>query len=448
MQFPESWLRHFIDPDLGTDELAHVLTMAGLEVEETYPAAPMFSDVVVARIATIEPHPDADRLRVCHVDDGSGESLQVVCGAPNVAAGMLVPLARVGAQLPGGIVIGRAKMRGVVSSEMLCSGQELGISQDHDGLLVLDPSLQPGQNLRTALQLDDMCFELKLTPNRADCLSIYGVAREVAALTGAPLASPCFDPVPVSINDTLKVDVRAPDLCGRFAGRVIRGVNSRAATPGWMAERLVRSGQRPVSALVDISNYVMLELGRPTHVFDFDQIDGPLHVRWAEKGEALELLNGQLIELNENMGVIATEHGPESLAGIMGGAATAVSLDTTNIYLEGAFWWPQAVMGQARQLKIPSEASHRFERGVDAESVIEHLELTSRLILDICGGQAGPLEDECLVLPKREPVQLRLARCNKVLGVPLGTSEIKQIFDRLGFKFDEQNDVFTVMPPS
>lgn len=448
MQFPESWLRCFIDPDLDTEELAHALTMAGLEVEETTPVAPPFSDVVVARITDIQAHPDADRLRVCQVDDGTGASLQIVCGAPNAEAGLTVALARVGASLPGDLVISRARMRGMESFGMLCSARELGLAQDHDGLLVLDPALQPGQSLRDALGLDEACFTLKLTPNRADCLSIYGVAREVAALTGAPLSSPSFEPVNASIDDTLGVDIQATDLCGRFAGRVIRGVNARAATPFWMVQRLLRSGQRPVSALVDISNYVMLELGRPTHVFDLDKIGGPLEVRWGRPGEVIELLNGQTVALDSTMGVIASQGRPESLAGIMGGEATAVSLDTTNIYLEGAFWWPEAIMGRARQHKINSEASYRFERGVDAESVVRHLELTTRLILDICGGQAGPLSDQCLQLPERAPVQMRLARCRKVLGIPVSSADVTSIFSRLDFEFSAHDDIFTVTPPA
>src|SRR5690606_263959 len=318
MQFPESWLRALVNPDIATDELAHRLTMAGLEVEETAPVAPPFAGVVVARIVSIAPHPDADKLRVCQVDDGSGEPLQIVCGAPNAAQGLTVPLARVGAELPGGIKIGVAKMRGVPSSGMLCSARELGLSQDHGGLLELPDAFNPGQPLREALDLDDTLFTLKLTPNRADCLSILGVAREVSALTGAPLSVPAAQPVPVSLPDRVPVTIQAPDLCGRFAGRVIRGVNARAQTPAWMKSRLERAGQRSVSALVDISNYVMLELGRPSHVFDLDKIQGDIQVRWARDGETLELLNGQTVELNSKVGVVAAGEQVESLAGIMG----------------------------------------------------------------------------------------------------------------------------------
>lgn len=393
MLFPESWLRTYVNPDLDTEELAHSLTMAGLEVEETETVAPPFSGVVVARIAQVQSHPNADRLRVCSVDDGSGTPLQIVCGAPNAAEGLVVPLARVGAQLPGGMKIGPVKMRGVESAGMLCSARELGLSQDHAGLLELDADAPVGEDLRAYLDLDDTVFTLKLTPNRADCLSIRGVAREVAALTGAPMKTLAFEPVAPTIEDRLAVKVEAPDLCGRFAGRVIRGVNARAETPAWMKRQLERAGQRSISALVDISNYVMLELGRPTHVFDIRRIQGGLTVRWAREGERLELLSGQVVDLQPDVGVIAAGDVVESMAGIMGGEATAVTLDTTDIYLEGAFWWPEAIMGRARRYKFSSEASHRFERGVDFANVPEDLEYMTRLIVDICGGEVGPLDD-------------------------------------------------------
>ena len=449
MQFPESWLRAFANPDLDTDALSHRLTMAGLEVEETTTVAPPFSGVVVAHIKEIAAHPNADKLRICQVDDGSGELLQIVCGAPNAAAGLKVPLARVGAELPGGMKIGVAKMRGVASAGMLCSARELGLSQDHAGLLELDPEAPVGVSIRTALDLDDTLFTLKMTPNRADCLSILGVAREVSALTGVPLTRPAFEPVPVTLDDRLSVSVQAPDLCGRFAGRVIRGVNARVATPDWMKTRLERAGQRSISALVDISNYVMLELGRPTHVFDLKRIQGGLTVRWAQQGEQLELLNGQTVTLEPDVGVIAAGDAVESLAGIMGGEATAVTLDTTDIYLEGAFWWPEAIMGRPRRYKFSSEASHRFERGVDFASITDDLEFMTRLLVDICGGQVGPLDDQVINLPAREPVSMRLSRCHKVLGVQVSSAEIATIFTNLGLPFEvQEGDVFVVSPPS
>ncbi|MFG0232977.1 phenylalanine--tRNA ligase subunit beta [Achromobacter sp. 413638] len=448
MQFPESWLRSLVNPEIATDELAHRLTMAGLEVEDAVPAAPAFSGVVVARIVEIAPHPDADKLRVCQVDDGSGALLQIVCGAPNAAAGLTVPLARVGAELPGGMKIGVAKMRGVQSSGMLCSARELGLSQDHAGLMELSGDLAPGLSIRDALDLDDTLFTLKLTPNRADCLSILGVAREVAALTGAPLSVPTAKAVPVTLDERLPVKVEAPDLCGRFGGRVIRGVNARAATPEWMKTRLERAGQRSLSALVDISNYVMLELGRPSHVFDLDKIQGDLSVRWAREGETLELLNGQTVTLDSKVGVVVAGDTVESLAGIMGGEATSVTLDTQNIYLEAAFWWPQSLAGRARRYKFSSEASHRGERGVDYATIPEHIEFITRLIVDICGGQAGPLDDQIVNLPKREPVRMRLARCHRVLGVPVTQADVGRIFGSLGLEYTIEGDDFVVTPPS
>lgn len=448
MQFPESWLRAFVNPGLSTDELSHQLTMAGLEVEETEPVAPPFSGIVVAHIVEVDKHPDADKLRVCRVDDGSGELLQIVCGAPNAAAGMKVPLAKVGAVLPDGMKIGKAKMRGVESFGMLCSARELGLSQDHAGLLELDANAQVGQSLRETLDLDDTLFTLKLTPNRADCLSILGVAREVAALSGAPLTLPEMSAAPVEINDRLAVTVAAPDLCGRFAGRIIRGVNARMQTPDWMVSRLERAGQRSVSALVDISNYLMLELGRPTHVFDLKRIHGGLTVRWAKPGEELELLSGQKIALDSDVGVIAAGDVVESMAGIMGGESTAVTLDTTDIYVEAAFWWPEAIMGRARRYKFSSEASHRFERGVDFQNVVRDLDRITNLILMICGGKAGPIDDQIINLPQRKAVQMRLQRCHRVLGVPVEQAEIERIFQSLDFDWQCQDGVFSVVPPS
>ena len=449
MQFPESWLRALVNPEISTEELSHRLTMAGLEVEEINPVAPEFSGVVVAHILSAEQHPNADKLRVCMVDAGGSSPLQIVCGAPNAAAGLKVPLATVGAKLPGGMAIGVAKMRGVESSGMLCSARELGLSQDHAGLMVLPESAVVGASIREALALDDTLFTLKLTPNRADCLSILGVAREVSALTGAELCMPAMTPVNVTLSEVLPVEVLAPDLCGRFGGRVVRGVNARAATPAWMVERLERAGQRSVSALVDISNYVMLEIGRPTHVFDLDKLAEPkMEIRWGRKGESLTLLNEQTIELDESLGVIASGGVPESLAGIMGGLGVAVSLDTTNIFLEAAFWLPEAIAGRARKLKLNSEASHRFERGVDFNNIPEHIDFITNLIIDICGGAAGPIDDQLINVPVRTPVSMRLARCCRVLGIPVSQADAEQTFTRLGFSYSVNDGVFLVDSPS
>ncbi|WP_028358185.1 phenylalanine--tRNA ligase subunit beta [Brackiella oedipodis] len=450
MLIPESWLRSYINPDLSTEDLAHTLTMAGLEVEDVHAVAPAFSGIVVAQIKTISSHPNADKLRICQVDDGSGELLQIVCGAPNAAAGLKVPLAKIGAKLPGDFKIKKAKMRGEESFGMLCSAKELGITQDHAGLMELSQDLEVGMDIRQALNLDEAVFEIKLTPNRGDCLSVLGVAREVQALTAAPLAQPDCTAVPVSIQETLPVQVDAADLCGRFAGRIIKNINAKASTPAYIQERLIRAGQRPVNVLVDLSNYVMLELGRPTHVFDLDKLSPQgLTVRWALAGETLHLLNDSQIELDEKCGVICSHNKPESLAGVMGGNDSAVTLDTQHIFIEAAFWYPEAVAGLTRRFKLSSEAAHRFERGVDFLQVTEHLEYLSRLIIEVCGGQAGPIEDQRIKLPAREPVRMRLARCQKILGIPLDAATVSGIFDRLGFTYQQSaDDVYTITPPS
>jgi len=447
MKFPESWLRSFCDPQLTTEALADRLTMLGLEVEEVGAAAPPFTGVVVARVVSVTRHPAADKLSVCEVDTGHGMQT-IVCGAPNVAAGLRVPCALPGAQLPGGLSIQPVEMRGVRSNGMLCSARELGLSDDHGGLLVLADDTPVGADLRAALTLDDAVLTLKLTPNLGHCFGVLGIAREVAAATGAPLREPAFDPVPVSLADRLPVSLQAPDLCGRFSGRIIRGVNARAVTPDWMKRRLERAGQRPISALVDISNYVMLELGRPSHVFDLHRIHGGLQVRWGRPGETLKLLNGQTIELDGAVGVIADATQVESLAGIMGGDSTAVSLDTTDIYLEAAFWWPQAIAGRARRYNFSTDAAQRFERGVDAATTVAHIEYLSRLILDICGGQAGPVDDQITGLPPRHPVAMRTDRARQVIGVPIADDEMAQCFERLGLHFVREPGRFVVQPPS
>lgn len=331
---------------------------------------------------------------------------------------------------------------------MLCSARELKLSDDHRGLLILPEDTPVGQDIRETLNLDDTIFEIKLTPNKADCLSVFGIARETAAITGAPLTPVDIRPVRVELDDTLPVRIAAPDLCGRFSGRVIRGVNARAKTPQWMVERLERAGQRSVSALVDISNYVMFELGRPSHVFDLDKIHGGIEVRWAKRGESLKLLNGNTVELDETVGVIADDRQVESLAGIMGGDSTAVTLDTTNIYLEAAFWWPDSIRGRARKYNFSTDAAHRFERGVDYATTVEHVERITQLILDICGGKAGPVDDQAVNLPQRAPVKMRVSRANRIIGVKIDADEIASIFTRLGLPFEQDGDVFSVTPPS
>ena len=453
MQFPESWLRAFCNPSLTSQELADTLTMAGLEVEELRPFAPAFTGVVVGQILSAEQHPNADRLRVCLVDVGQGTPLNIVCGAPNARAGIKIPCATVGALLPPGedgkpFAIKLGKLRGVESQGMLCSAKELQISEESNGLLELGDEAVIGRNIREQLGLDDMLFTLKLTPNLAHCLSVYGIAREVSALTDTPLQQPEFPKAAVQVQDRLPVSVQASDLCGRFSGRVVRGVNTKAATPAWMVERLARCGQRSISPLVDISNYVMFELGRPSHIFDLDKIHGGLQVRWGREGEQLKLLNGNTITVDAEVGVIADDQQVESLAGIMGGDATAVSDDTQNIFIEAAFWWPKAIAGRSRRYNFSTDAGHRFERGVDPSTTVEHVERITQLVLDICGGQAGPLDDQTLALPEGKPVTLRVARANKVIGMPVTQEQCAGALRRLGLQVTEGEGTVTVAPPA
>jgi phenylalanyl-tRNA synthetase beta chain len=457
MQFPESWLREFCNPPLSTAELADLLTMSGLEVEEMRAVAPPFSGVVVGEIVEAVQHPNADKLRVCKVDAGArspGGPLQIVCGAPNARVGIRVPLAMVGAALPpaeeGGkpFNINVGKLRGVESFGMLCSARELKLADDHGGLLELPLDTPVGMDIREALKLDDTLFTLKLTPNLAHNLSVLGIAREVSALTGAPLKMPAFTPVEPKHDDNVPVRIEATDLCGRWVGRVVHGVDPKAATPAWIVDRLARCGQRSVSALVDISNYVMFELGRPSHIFDHAKIHDELVIRWARPGETLKLLNGNTVELDEKVGVVADSAGPESLAGIMGGDASAVSDDTTSVYVEAAFWWPAAVAGRSRRFNFSTDAGHRFERGVDAETIPQHVERITQLILQICGGQAGPLNDVVARLPARPPVTLRVARAAKVIGMPVTQDECAGVMKRLGLAYTEGEGTVTVTPPS
>ncbi|MEN3274589.1 MAG: phenylalanyl-tRNA synthetase beta chain [Massilia sp.] len=456
MQFSENWLRSMVDPKMTSDELSHLLTMSGLEVEEVEPVAPPFSNVVVAEVVEVAKHPNADRLNVCRVNVGGESLLNIVCGAPNVRAGMKAICAKAGAVLPPDadgkpFEIKVGKLRGVESQGMMCSAKELKISEESSGLMELPADAPVGTDIRDYLGLDDLKFTIKLTPNKADCLSVLGVAREVSALTGTPLHLPTTVPVPVTTDEILPAKISAPDLCGRFTGRVIRGLNAKAATPDWMKQRLERSGQRSVSALVDISNYVMLEVGRPSHVFDLAKIHGSIDVRWGKKGESLKLLNGNTVEVDEWVGVIADDKEIESLAGIMGGDSTAVTLDTTDIYLEAAFWWPNAIQGRARRYNFSTDAAHRFERGVDYATTVEHIERITALIVQICGTEStkvGPIDDQVANLPERKPVVLRTARAQKVIGVPITDEMVADIFTRLQLPFTHKPGEFAVTAPS
>ena len=449
MQFPESWLRALVNPPLSTDELCHLLTMAGLEVEERRAAAADFSGVVVARVLSTEKHPDADKLKLCKVDTGEHGVLQIVCGAPNVAAGMVAPCALVGAKLPG-IEIKKAKVRGIESFGMMCSARELGMSEDHGGLLALPDDAPIGTDIRRYLNLDDTLITLKLTPNRADCLSLTGIAREVAALTGAPLTLPAIEPVAAVNQDSRGIVLDAPDACPRYCGRIVRGVKASAPSPDWMKQRIERCGIRSISALVDVTNYVMLELGQPLHAFDDAELSGAIHVRYPKPAEQLLLLNEQTVTPSADTALIADEAKPLALAGIMGGEHSGIADTTKDLFLECAFFTPTAIAGKARALGFSSDASHRYERGVDFELQRRAIERATQLIVDICGGQPGPVTESVSAahLPARPPVRLRSARAVKVLGIPLSADQIGKLLAGLGTKVERQGGDFVVTPPS
>jgi phenylalanyl-tRNA synthetase beta chain len=423
--------------------------MAGLEVEECRPASADFSNVVVARVLSVEKHPDADKLKLCSVDTGEHGVLQIVCGAPNAAVGLVVPCALVGAKLPG-IEIKKAKVRGIESFGMLCSARELGLSEDHGGLLTLPENAPIGQNVRSYLNLDDNLITLKLTPNRADCLSLTGIAREVAALTGAPLTLPKVAPVVPVIDDTRAVVLDAPAACPRYCGRVVRGVNAQAATPDWMKQRIERCGVRAITILVDVTNYVMLELGQPLHAFDDAQLQGAVHVRYPHAGEQLLLLNEQTVTLAGDTALIADEAKALAMAGIMGGEHSGIANSTTDLFLESAFFTPAAIAGKARALGFSSDASYRYERGVDFELQRTAIERATQLIVDICGGSPGPVVETVVAaqLPQRPPVRLRMARATKVLGIDLGFAQIEKLIAGLGFLYLREGDDLIVTPPS
>ncbi len=448
MKFSELWLRSHVNPQLDSDALGDLLTMAGLEVEASEPVAGAFSGVVVARVREVAAHPDADRLRVCQVDSGSGDVLQIVCGAPNVHEGALVPCALVGAVLPGGMEIRAARLRGVSSAGMLCSGRELGLENSPEGLLLLPDDAPPGMDIREYLRLDDRLFTLKLTPNRADCLGMRGLAREVAALTGSPLHWPAPDAVAAVGQPTMAIRVEAAQACPLYCIQELTGIDPTAPTPVWMRERLERSGLRSLGAVVDVTNYVLLEYGQPLHAFDADRLRGPIAVRLARPGEQLVLLNGQNVELQPDMLVIADAQGPQALAGIMGGAASAVSDTTTRVVLEAAFFDPDAIAGRARSLGFSTDASHRFERGVDFAAVREALQRATGLLLSICGGQAAPVAEVSHALPERKPIRLRSARVARLLGIHIDDGQIEAYLQRLGFTLRPEMDGFEVVPPS
>ncbi|MFU8895339.1 MAG: phenylalanine--tRNA ligase subunit beta [Gammaproteobacteria bacterium] len=450
MKISERWLREWVDPPVDTATIVSQLTMAGLEVDGTAPAAPGFSSVVIGRVTAVEPHPDADKLSVCRVDVGAAETLGIVCGAPNVHTGMLAPVALVGGELPGGMKIKRARLRGVESAGMLCSERELGLGDSHEGLWSLPADAPVGMDLRAWLALDDVVIDVDLTPNRGDCFSVLGIAREVALLNDLAVDGPGIEPVAPAVADEFPVEVRAPEACPRFVGRVIRGIRADARTPLWMQEKLRRAGLRPIHPVVDVTNIVMLELGQPMHGFDLGTLRDGIVVRLAEPGETMRLLDGREVTLEADMLVIADHGGPRAVAGIMGGEASGVSAATRDVFFEVAFFAPLAIAGRARRLGLHTDASLRFERGVDPAQQRRAVERATGLLLEIAGGQPGPVIERVSTphLPERKPVVLRRARLASLLGHTVPDADVERILAGLGMTLRPTGEGWEAVPPS
>ncbi|MCK4743182.1 MAG: phenylalanine--tRNA ligase subunit beta [Sulfuriflexus sp.] len=451
MKFSEQWLREWVSPDVSTEDLAHRLTMAGLEVDAIENVAGEFSKVVVGEVLTVSKHPDADKLKICTVNIGEPDALQIVCGASNVIIGMRVPTALVGAKLPGGLKIKKGKLRGEVSHGMLCSAVELGLAEQADGLMPLPVDAQPGTDMRDYLNLDDVSIELGLTPNRGDCLGMVGLARETGVLFELDATAPDMPIVKSSTDEKFAVAVQASEDCPRYVGRVIRNVDMKQETPLWMQERLRRSGLRAINPVVDVTNYVLLELGQPMHAFDIDKLHGGIWVRKAIRNESLTLLDGNRVELNPDTLIIADVKGPLAIAGIMGGESSGVTDESTHLFLESAFFAPLSIAGRARRYGLHTDSSHRFERGVDPELQVRAIERATSLLLDIVGGEAGPVVEVVSEqhLPSRDAITLRAARINRVLGLEVDSASIPEILIRLGMAIEEQGEgVWLVTPPS
>ncbi|NOU22818.1 MAG: phenylalanine--tRNA ligase subunit beta, partial [Methyloglobulus sp.] len=449
MQISEAWLREYVNPTISTEELVAQLTMAGLEVDSVAPAGAVFSGVVIGEVLSTQQHPDADKLKVCMVNVGRNEPLQIVCGASNVRPGLKVPAALVGAVLPGDFKIKLSKLRGVESSGMLCSEKELGIAADASGLMELLPDAPVGADIREYLSLNDSIIEIDLTPNRADCLSVEGIAREVALLNSMDWVAIQVKEAPIHHQKTLPIAIEEKAACPRYLGRLIKGINLKAETPAWMQERLRRSGIRSLSAVVDVTNYVLMELGQPLHAFDADKLVGGITVRMARNSESLALLNGQTITLDNQALVIADDKQTLALAGVMGGSDSAVGDTTQNIFLECAFFAPRAIAGKARHYGLHTDSSHRFERGVDASLQHRAIERATQLIIEIAGGSVGPInevKDES-TLPQRPAILLRRQRIVKMLGIALPDEQVQNIFVRLGMCIEQHPEGWLIAPP-
>jgi phenylalanyl-tRNA synthetase beta chain len=450
MQFNVDWLKKWVALDLDAAELAKRLTASGLEVDDVRPVAGEFSDVVVAEITDCGKHPNADKLSLCTVDDGSGEPLQIVCGAPNARAGIRVPLARVGGQIGPDFKIKRAKLRGVESFGMLCSAKELGLSDDHSGLLELPADAPVGTDLRDYLALDDTVIEVDLTPNRADCLSIRGLARDVSASCAADYTPLDIEPVPAGCDARFPIRLESPQDCARYAGRIVRGIDPTAASPLWMVEALRRCGLRSISPTVDVTNYVLLELGQPMHAFDLDKLDGEIVVRRGREGEKLVLLDESEVDLDGDVLAICDSRGPVAIAGIMGGLDSGVTENTRDILFESAYFNPATIMGKARAYGMHTDASHRFERGVDPAGQVTAVERATQLLIEIAGGTPGPvlLAEDTEYLPRNPLVELRPERLDAVVGCAIPREQAETILRRLGMEVEWRGDRWAVTAPS
>ena len=449
MKISLQWLREWVDTGDDVPALAHALTMAGLEIEGIHAAAPPLRNVVVGEVKSVTRHPDAEKLNVCRVWNGR-EELQIVCGAPNVRVGMKAPLAQVGAKLPNGVEIKQAKLRGVESAGMLCSARELGLSEDASGLFDLPAQLKAGEDLVKALQLDDTIFEVNLTPNRGDCMSLAGVAREVAAIRGQALHAPIIEAIEPAIQERFPVRLEGGDDCPKFVGRVIRGTRPGAQSPFWMQERLRRAGLRPINAIVDVTNYVMLELGAPMHAYDVSRLHGAIVVRFAKAGETLRMLDGSVIELTPDVLVIADERNTLGLAGVMGGEDSGISDGTTDVFLEIAFFDPATIAGKGRRYGLITDASQRFERGVDPTLQERSMERATQLLLDCAGGQVGPVSvaRTSRTYPSPAPIRLRHQRVQHVLGIKVDALTVESLLGRLGMKVQGDAREWQVTPPT
>ncbi len=449
MQISEAWLREYVNPEISTEQLVEQLTMAGLEIDSVTQAAAIFSGVVIGEVLSMQQHPDADRLRVCRVAVGEAEPLQIVCGASNVRVGLKIPAALIGAVLPGDFKIKKSKLRGEESFGMLCSEKELGLAADANGLMELADNAPVGTDIRDYLSLNDNIIEVDLTPNRADCLSVEGVARELAILNKLDLSVLQIETSTITHSDTVSVSVETPESCPRYLGRLLKGINAKAETPLWMRERLRRSGVRSLNAVVDVTNYVLIELGQPLHAFDAAKLTGNINVRISKADESITLLNGQTIKLDTETLIIADDKRALALAGVMGGSDSAVTDETQDVFLECAFFTPKSIAGKARKFGLHTDSSHRFERGVDPNLQHRAIERATQLIIEIAGGSIGPITELTTeaTLPTRPSVLLRRIRLEKTLGIVLENDQVVDIFQRLGMAVQTQADGWSVTPP-